>query len=341
MAVIALVVPASAGAAKVPEHPDRAQVAKICGSKPAPAACTTAKMRVEADKDATQSFVWVTLLVAIVLFGVLLWGTRLLIGTDGRLSTSKTVAGAWTMLLAAALLAYVLAKLFHHPQAFSRLVHSGLAGQYGLLIGGPLGAAIAAKGIVGAQVARNSGAKRPTHKTDKHKKPRDRNPLLLVQNDDGDAELGAFQYVLFNFVAMVFFVGTAIEHPLGGLPTIPDVLLGLTSVSAAGYVTKKALPGSEPTAKVVPETQEEGKPVTIKGSNLLTYPEPRDTPITVLFGGVSAYTSLDGRARTFDGVDEIKVEVPAGLPPDKAVDVFVLTPAPARVAAGTFTLKTQ
>jgi hypothetical protein len=73
----------------------------------------------------------------------------------------------------------------------------------------------------------------------------------LIANDEHETDLGDLQYVLFNFVALVFVLLTMLVHePSGGLPHIPDVLLGLTSVSAAGYVGKKLLPPRPITAEL-------------------------------------------------------------------------------------------
>jgi len=205
------------------------------------------------------------------------------------------------------------------------MMHSGLAGQYGLLIGGPLGAAIAAKAIVGSQVSKNSSAKSSGPGF---------SPAQLVQNDAEENDLGDFQYVLFNFVAMVFFVGSLIESPTAGLPHIPDILLGLTSVAAAGYVTKKALPSGAPTAALDSATGKELTPVVIKGSGLLIGEPPKETPVMVIFGTRPGLLLGRERAGT---VDTIEVEVPQGLPQGKPVQVAVVTPAPARVSAGPFT----
>jgi hypothetical protein len=181
--------------------------------------------------DATREMLGLCF-VGLVLPSLFLWD--MLIGKDKRVSTSKTTAAVWTYLIASALLGFVVAKLIGHPQALNEIMHSGLAGQYGLLIGGPLGAAIAAKGIVTNQVTKNPAAKSTA--TDSP------NVSQLVKNDAGETDLGDLQYVLFNFVAMVYFVGSLVQSPAGGFPRIPDILLGLTSVSALGYVAKKALP---------------------------------------------------------------------------------------------------
>jgi hypothetical protein len=256
---------------------------------------------------------------------------KLLIGVDGRVSTSKTVAIAWTYLLASAILAFVLSKFGGYPQGLDNLMHAGLEGQYGLLIGGPLGAAIAAKGIVGAQLGKD-----PTAKTSAGE-GESANPLQLVQNDAGETDLGDFQYVLFNLVAMVFFVGTIFGSPAAGLPHIPDVLLALTSVGAVGYVAKKTLPNATPKAKLKPATAKAKDPVKVTGSRLLTGSPPGKSAVMVLFGASQA--TILKKDPVPGGEDTIEVEVPEeGLTVGKEVDVAVITSAPSRISAGKFKL---
>lgn len=266
-----------------------------------------------------------SLLFFLLVIGFLLRG--LLVGVDKRSSTSKTTAAVWTYLLASSLLSFVIAKFADDSRALDNLMHSGLAGQYGLLIGGPLGAAIAAKGIVGNQLSKNTAAK--SGSADK--------PHLsqLIQNDAGEPDLGDFQYILFNFVAMFYFVGTLIESPTLGLPHIPDVLLGLTSVSAVGYVTKKALPPTVATAKISPATAKANTVVEITGKGLLVGEPPDSTPLIVLFGNVAGKV---GERKKTGASETVKVTVPDGLTAGKAVDVVVITPSPARVNAGQFKL---
>jgi phospholipase C len=172
--------------------------------------------------------------VAVLLLG-LAFGARistLVIGKDHRISTSKTIAAVWTVVVAAALIGLVYANLLNHPQALDATDAGGVIGQYAVLFGGPLGAAILAKQIVTNQVTQNPGIKSRAEK-----------PAVkdLIANDAGDTDLGDFQYVLFNLVALFYVISTLLHTPLNGLPHIPDVLLGLTSVSAVGYVGKKAV----------------------------------------------------------------------------------------------------
>lgn len=173
------------------------------------------------------------------------------VGKDGPLSASKTIAAVWTYVVASPLLAAVIAWLIGHHQALDA---TKSVSDYAILFGGPLGAAILAKQIRVAQLnkaaaaaaaAAPPGAPAPA--------PGAPAPALsdLVKSPDGDDDLGNLQYLLFNIVALVYVIGSLVQHPTHGLPNIPDVLVGLTSVSAVGYVAKKALgaaPGSTPGA---------------------------------------------------------------------------------------------
>jgi hypothetical protein len=80
---------------------------------------------------------------------------------DNWVSTSKTVPLVWTYTVAAALLSFLIARWMGHPGAYGKLANHGLNAEYALLIGGLLGAAILAKGIVSAQISSGATAKPP------------------------------------------------------------------------------------------------------------------------------------------------------------------------------------
>ena len=243
------------------------------------------------------------------------WGRSLVVGQDNRVSTSKTAALVWTYTLAAALLSFLIARWLGHPHGYEILSKQGLNAQYAVLIGGPIGAAILAKGIVSAQVENGSSAKPPADSA---------SPAQLVQGDGGETDLGDVQYVLFNVVALAFFYGEMFRVPGAGLPTIPDVLVGLTSVSAVGFVGKKALAGPAGISEVTPAAATVGGDVTIVTSGIVKSEE--DLPaVTVAFGeaavgrglAVTTTSSLgvllkgkvpDGAA----GKVDVKVSVPTG-----------------------------
>jgi len=191
----------------------------------------------------------------------------LFVGKDKRISTSKTIASVWTLIVGAALFAMVYADLRGHSKPLTATDAAKVVGQYAVLFGGPLGAAILAKTIVTGQTEKD-----PTSKPQSTEGPKAGD---LIANDAGDTDLGDLQYVLFNAVALFFVLGSFLHQPLGGLPHIPDVLLGLTSVSAVGYVGKKMLPNvTEIAASIEPTHAKEGEEVVLTLSGLPTREHP-------------------------------------------------------------------
>jgi len=236
----------------------------------------------------------------------------LLVGQDNRLSTSKTVATVWTYLLASALLSFVVAKWMGHGQALQNQIANGLQSQYGVLVGGPLGAAILAKGIVSSQTAAGTAAKPPAPSKDEPK------AAQLVSNDQAETDLGDLQYVLFNVVALVFFFGEFLRAPVSGLPVLPDLLVGLTTLSAIGYVGKKTLTSGAPTiTDVQPESAGPGALVRISGAGLV---ENGAEPTEIRFG--SATTTV--AAALIEHGSVLEVNVPSDASPGR-VDLMVKT----------------
>jgi hypothetical protein len=208
----------------------------------------------------------------------LFWGRSLFVGQDNRVSTSKTTALVWTYTLAAAVASFVIAQWWGHGGALSNFSKQGVDAQFALLIGGPLGAAILAKGIVSSQVASGDQAKPPADSP---------SPAQLVQNDTGQADLGDLQYLLFNLVALLFFYGELLRSPQHGLPTIPDALVGLTSVAAVAYVGKKTLSGPAVIGDVLPPFASVGDPVRLVTAGIVESGDDLSL-VNVAFGAASA-----------------------------------------------------
>ncbi|HWX98010.1 MAG TPA: hypothetical protein VNZ01_14305 [Solirubrobacteraceae bacterium] len=151
-------------------------------------------------------------------------------------------------------------------------LHTGLVGSYLVLLGIPAAAGVAAKGITQSKIT--SGA---VPKIDATPDERTIGPRLaqLFSADDGSTDVGDFQYVIFNLITAVYFVSRFVKPNGNGLPAIPDTLLGLTSVSAALYVGKKAVARSEPTVTgVFPSILRPEAPFTVTGTGLWDPLEP-------------------------------------------------------------------
>ena len=187
-------------------------------------------------------------------------GRALLAGGDGRLSTSKTVAAAWTVVVAWMLLTGTLARL----AAGVGVGDMAVSGDYLLLLGGPFASAVLAKGIVTTRLANGTLQKSPA--------PEDAalRATDLVNDDAGRTDLVDFQYALFNLLALGIVVATFVIHPDLGLPAVPSGLLAVTSAAAAAYVGNKAIAGATPQiARVDPGSARAGQAVTLLGSNLV------------------------------------------------------------------------
>jgi hypothetical protein len=253
-------------------------------------------------------------------------GRPLVVGVDHRISTSKTIATGWTVVVAGALVAMIYADLLNHPQALNATDAAGVIGQYALLFGGPLGAAIAAKGIITSKLANDPAAKTPATST---------SVADLVLDDSGNADLGDFQYVLFNLAALVFVLGNLLVHPSDGLPHLPGVLLGLTSVSAAGYIGKKAVtPQGAVTGKLDPEHGTGDTDVEVELKGLTPMPDAGE-PMWLRFGdqeGVVCKAAVDRQ-----GVVTLsaKPQVPAEKPRNP-VKVTIVTDNGTVIDAGEF-----
>lgn len=175
----------------------------------------------------------------------------LVIGADNRISTSKLQVVSWTVVVAATVLALIAQSwvgLAEGFEAISSLDFEGF-GPYLILLGGPFAAAISAKALVNSQVEGEESTKPPGE-------PR---ASQVFTNDAGSADLVDCQYLLFNLIALIYFVGAFIGSPEDGLPTIPTFLYILTGAFALGYVSNKAIPSGAPKiASVSPGTARRG-----------------------------------------------------------------------------------
>ena len=226
-------------------------------------------------------------------------------GKDNRASTSKSVALAWTYAVVFGLIAFLALKLMGDDTAWKKMVQSGdLPESYLLLLGGPYAAAVIAKyaAVTGSagqtKTADPGGAVSPGA-----------DAKNLVADDVGDTDLGDFQYVLFNLVALAFFFSTLISHPANGLPDLPPLLVGLALTSAATYTAKKAAvsaAGPQLTS-LFPTTATANDPIDLYGRNLVT-----DGVAPKISVGPSTVASVDV-VQTAGSGDHLKFLLPTSL----------------------------
>jgi hypothetical protein len=246
--------------------------------------------------------------------------STVILGADGRTSTSKTFILMWTLLVAWALITLLIAgeiiskhacvPATYFAEAAQRckaagdevgllqvgwlnFLQSGLSGSYLILLGVPAAAGVAAKGITQSQVD-GSGFKRSKPKPAGKSAPFKRISEIFSA-DDGTTDIGDFQYLVFNLVTAAYFVAQFLKPDGSGLPTIPGTLLGLTSVSAGLYVGKKAVSRSQPVVSgVFPLPLHDGQTFTIVGTNLAKDPEAPSPDPQITIDGMSA-TIVDAK----------------------------------------------
>jgi hypothetical protein len=186
------------------------------------------------------------------------WLGGIVVGLDNRASTSKTIAFAWTLAVAWGLLSLIVAVWLGDHEPWDKQVDLGLQEEYLLLLGGPFAAAVLAKYAASSDAQAKTTAPVGDAKLSE-----------LVNNDEGQTDLGDFQYVLFNVIALAFFFGDFIGDLDKGFPTLPAVLTGLALTSAAGYSAKKLLAQATPTlTSVVPAAAPPEETIHVYGFNL-------------------------------------------------------------------------
>ncbi|MFI8104132.1 hypothetical protein [Streptomyces sp. NPDC086023] len=183
-------------------------------------------------------------------------------GRDGRVSTSLTLAFAWTAVLVwmlLVLLGYAVATgkglaYFTPPGAAATGPLAPLSPTYLELLGGPFVAMIAAKAVVGGRLKTGSMTKAPSGTPARFRE--------AISNDAGRTDLLDLQYVLFNAVAMLYVVVLFAMDVAAGLPRLPDEVWLLTAAPAAAYLANKATPRPNP---VVTGVSRQGESLVIEG----------------------------------------------------------------------------
>lgn len=181
----------------------------------------------------------------------------LVMGADGRASTSKLQAVLWTFsVFYAFVFLLVWGRSFgcdadglsrkdvaacnraaDDRAHFTEIVGQDLQADYYVLLGFPLGVAVAARALTTAKVASGAIAKKPNEEA----KGVAQGLREIISNDRGETDLLDFQYFAFNLVTLAFFWTEFLTNPGNGLPELPATLIGLSGLSAAAYTTRKSL----------------------------------------------------------------------------------------------------
>lgn len=255
----------------------------------------------------------------------------LYVGLDGRWSTSKVQALMWTLVFVYALVTFFIADQigmsFNDKMTFGTLTFPD---NYLLLLGGPYAALVAAKGIT---------ASRSDQKTTDETSPSDKTAAQglqeVVSDDDGNTDLGDFQFFLFNLVALAVFLVSFVPDIKAGLPVLPDYLVALTSASALAYLGKKGFETQTPSiTAIVPGRVQPGGTLRIRGTGLSA--GTREPVVTIDGREVAAADVQVERApRTASDEVELTAKVPAGATAGAGKSVSVQPTGGVAGASGT------
>jgi len=252
-----------------------------------------------------------------------------LIGEDGRLSTSRTVATGW----AAAVLYIVLTTVVQLAATTAPDGRSALLRDLELARSGSLlavlaigcGVAVVAYGLVASRVRSGRLQKVPAGR------PR---AADLLADDAGRGSLLDVQYVLVNAAVLVYALVRLTGQP-GHVPPLPWGLVVLLALSGATYLWGKAVVGGRPVILSVVRSRElgdlaapvrTGDDIEIRGAGFV--PPGAGTP--------------DGLARTVVRIGDVHVPVPlvpvAGGFANPA-DGVLTVPVPVDVEPGRVTVR--
>jgi hypothetical protein len=251
-------------------------------------------------------------------------GLSLIKGADNRISTSKTIAVIWTLVVAWMVVseAYVAAFPAHPPNTFTGLLASA-SDLYFVFLGGPYAAAAFAKASTQSKIAQGTLTKPPgtPAATD------------LISDDNGNVDLYDFQYVLFNILALLIVAIAFGVHPGNGLPDVPAFLAILTGGSALTYTVNKATAADGPSiTSVTPAIARIGDVIKIAGVQMFSANAGGTYP-TVTIGGISA-TGVDIVQGATNTLTATVADAPPGTIPltgRGAVDVVVSPPSAAPI----------
>ena len=228
---------------------------------------------------------------------------RSLIGTDRRFSTSLTQLGLWTVAIVTGV-AFLLGRvMFENGATLDTVLSGDRWDEYLLLLGGPFAAAVIAKGVVTYKVSNGTLQKSEAAAA---------SPTQVFTGDSGTADLVDAQYLLFNVVALAYFVVQLIAEC--ELPAMPAPLLALTSGTAATFVASKAVARNAPTVtSITPGSTKPGGQVRIFGTNF--DPADKDDQARRITIAISGWTETIYTSQSSD--TEVIFTVPYGVEPGR------------------------
>lgn len=268
------------------------------------------------------------LAVTIVAFAY--WKTNLSLpwmGRDGRRSTSKLVFFTWLLIVVAGASALLFHVALYKRDTLETVGLAEFKEEYLILMGIPVGVGVVSKALIevrsrSGQVQKAPPPPPPAPPAPAEPPPVGRHPGGFILSDDGEFDLNDFQYVAFSALLMMYVTTCIVAK--AELPDLPDTLVGLTGLSAIGFVATKATVGNPPIihsasngdGATADPAAPAGPELHILGSNLLK-PDDNALDNTVQIEGIGnrkpRYWAADGTT--------VLVPVPAAVSSGRLVTV--------------------
>jgi hypothetical protein len=259
----------------------------------------------------------------------------LVVGADGRVSTSKLQVILWTYAIAFVFVGVIL-------RGDASAIPTDIEPQYLFLLGIPVIGAAGASLITSQKLEGGQIAKVPVEETGETSNDAP-GPLAglgqVVSDDQGRGDVGDFQYFIFNVVGLVYFFVELLATPNSTLPVLPDTLVALTGASALAYLTKKGVISDTPLLNsITPTRVAPGEEIQLSGQHFSMTPSSaaaQDEGPTVLIDGRPATVVAAGpafiRAKvpsdTAEGTVKVRVHSASGLETEDR-ELTVQTPVP-------------
>jgi len=174
----------------------------------------------------------------------------MLVGKDGRFSTSYFQAWLWTLVICWGFAFFIVVAIVSRNVQPLESAANQLDADYFLLLGGPFAALVVAQQIKTTKLM--SGDLQQVESSSTTVKD-------LFSSDDGRADLVDTQYLFFNFVALATFFVLFARRP-DQFPNLPDGLVMLTSGAALAYIGNKAVQRNAPGIKTITCDRRAGTP---------------------------------------------------------------------------------
>lgn len=264
----------------------------------------------------------------------------LVVGVDGRVSTSKVQVILWTYAIAFVFVAVIL-------RGDAGSIPTALEPQYFLLLGIPVVGAAGASLITTQKLEQGNISKVAVEETAPVTPPTSSpdsapGPLTglgqLVSDDQGRGDIGDFQYFIFNVVGLVYFFVALLAVADIVLPVLPDTLVALTGASALAYLTKKGVVNDTPLITAITPTRvAPGESIEIRGQHFMingSSSVPAGQPAVLIDGRLASVAKAQPTTITAtvpndvpEGDVEVQVRTAGGLETETR-DLKIHTPVP-------------